>query len=193
MHISKWTKSIPLLDKDFDKIACFIFPPLIFPFSGAYSTEDQVLGKRKYGVSLGGNLYTPVHQHFFVVRMDFCVDGVNNSIVEYNAEAESEGPHNPDLNAFFFKETLLATEKGGEMSHNFTYKDELFFLFWLLLFLFFYLYTSFIYFEAIYLAIHWFIHYFLLDFIYSFFISTFLEAIRDLSPETARLWKVISR
>ena len=55
-------------------------------------------------------MYAPVHQHFFVARMDFCVDGVKNSIVEYNAEAETEGPHNPTLNGFFFKETPLVSE-----------------------------------------------------------------------------------
>ena len=55
-------------------------------------------------------MYAPVHQHFFVARMDFCVDGVKNSIVEYNAEAETEGPHNPTLNGFFFKETPLLSE-----------------------------------------------------------------------------------
>lgn len=55
-------------------------------------------------------MYAPVHQHFFVARMDFCVDGEKNSIVEYNAKAETEGPHNPTLNGFYFEETALSSE-----------------------------------------------------------------------------------
>jgi Cu2+-containing amine oxidase len=42
--------------------------------------------------------------------MDFCVDGEMNSIVEYNAKAETEGPHNPTLNGFYFEETSLDSE-----------------------------------------------------------------------------------
>lgn len=42
--------------------------------------------------------------------MDFCVDGEKNSIVEYNAKAETEGPHNPTLNGFYFEETVLESE-----------------------------------------------------------------------------------
>lgn len=73
-------------------------------------TADQENGGRKYGTSLGGCLYAPVHQHFFVARMDFCVDGQQNSIIEYNAKAESEGPHNPTLNGFYFEEKILESE-----------------------------------------------------------------------------------
>jgi primary-amine oxidase len=73
-------------------------------------TVDQESGGRKYGTSLGGCLYAPVHQHFFVARMDFCVDGQQNSIIEYNAKAESDGPHNPTLNGFYFEEKILESE-----------------------------------------------------------------------------------
>lgn len=45
--------------------------------------------------------------------MDFCIDGVRNNIVEYNAVAETEGPHNPSLNAFYFESTPLLTELGA--------------------------------------------------------------------------------
>jgi len=56
--------------------------------TGAYSYEEMAAGGRKYGVPLGGSLYAPVHQHFFVARMDFAVDGSSNRIIEYNARAE---------------------------------------------------------------------------------------------------------
>ena len=79
--------------------------------TGALSYEEQSQGGRKYGINLGGCLYAPVHQHFFVGRMEFAVDGSNNSICEYNAIAESEGTHNPTLNAFYFIDKLLTTEE----------------------------------------------------------------------------------
>ena len=42
--------------------------------------------------------------------MDFIIDGIENSVVEYNARAETEGPHNPTLNGFYFEETYLESE-----------------------------------------------------------------------------------
>ena len=86
-------------------------PCVIVTVTVILTVEDQSAGGRKYGTSLGGCLYAPVHQHFFVARMDFCVDGELNSIVEYNAKADTEGPHNPTLNGFFFEETVLESEK----------------------------------------------------------------------------------
>lgn len=50
--------------------------------------EQQSIGGRKYGIKLGGCLYTPAHQHFFVARIDFLVDGKKNSIQEWNARVE---------------------------------------------------------------------------------------------------------
>jgi primary-amine oxidase len=60
--------------------------------TGTLSYEEQLAGSRKYGYSIGGCLYAPVHQHFFVARLDFCVDGINNSIREWNACAEVRIP-----------------------------------------------------------------------------------------------------
>ena len=77
--------------------------------TGAFSASE-LDGGRKYGISLGGNLYAPVHQHLFVARMDTVIDGTENRVVEMNVEAETEGPHNPTGNAFFFTEKLLKTE-----------------------------------------------------------------------------------
>ena len=37
--------------------------------TGVLSFEEQEKGGRKYGVNLGGCLYGPVHQHFFVAKM----------------------------------------------------------------------------------------------------------------------------
>jgi primary-amine oxidase len=69
---------------------------------------------RKYGTLVGPGLYTPNHQHFFSVRLDMMVDGLENSIYEVHTEAEPIGPENPYGNAFVAKKTLLSTEQAAQ-------------------------------------------------------------------------------
>jgi primary-amine oxidase len=65
----------------------------------------------KYGQRLTPDgLYAPIHQHYFSYRLDFDVDGTDNSIYEIHAETEPAGPDNPLHNAFYSKSTLLKTE-----------------------------------------------------------------------------------
>lgn len=68
----------------------------------------------KYGTLIAPQLYAPIHQHIFNVRMDMSVDGQNNSVYEVNTEAEPMGENNPYGNAFFAKSTLLATESEAQ-------------------------------------------------------------------------------
>jgi len=56
------------------------------------------------------NVVAPHHQHFFNFRLDFDVDGQQNSVGEMNTTAMPAGPANPYLNGMVMKETLLATE-----------------------------------------------------------------------------------
>lgn len=72
---------------------------------------------------------TPPHQHFFNFRIDFDIDGTQNTPYEMNTAVEEDPKLNPDHNKFFKVNTLLAKEK---------------------------------------------------------------EAIRDLEPKTARMWKVVN-
>ncbi|KAF9671599.1 hypothetical protein SADUNF_Sadunf12G0064300 [Salix dunnii] len=69
---------------------------------------------RKYGTTIAPGLYAPVHQHFFVARMDMAVDcrpgEAFNQVVEVNVEVEKPGEKNVHNNAFFAKETLLRSE-----------------------------------------------------------------------------------
>jgi primary-amine oxidase len=51
-----------------------------------------------------------VHQHFFNVRLDMCVDGIRNSVVEVATETDELGPDNPHGNAFHAVERPLRTE-----------------------------------------------------------------------------------
>ncbi|HWS55430.1 MAG TPA: primary-amine oxidase [Pyrinomonadaceae bacterium] len=55
----------------------------------------------------------PHHQHFFNFRLDFDVDGVDNSVTEMNTEAMGEGEANPYLNGFVMRETVLRNETEG--------------------------------------------------------------------------------
>ncbi|MEB3103925.1 primary-amine oxidase [Paenibacillaceae bacterium T2] len=65
----------------------------------------------KYGAMIGPNLYAPNHQHFFNMRLDLQIDGVNNSVYEVNTVAPPKDDNNPYGNAFYAESTLLATEK----------------------------------------------------------------------------------
>ena len=64
----------------------------------------------KYGQLVAPQLNAPIHQHFFNVRLDMMVDGLNNSVYEVHTEAEPLGPDNPHGNAYFAKSTLLSRE-----------------------------------------------------------------------------------
>jgi len=66
--------------------------------------------KPKYGTLVAPELYAPIHQHLFNVRLDMAIDGTNNSVYEVHTEAEPMGPENPHGNAFFAKSTLLGKE-----------------------------------------------------------------------------------
>ncbi|WVZ19731.1 hypothetical protein V8G54_007053 [Vigna mungo] len=69
---------------------------------------------RKYGTMIAPGLYAPVHQHFFVARMDMSVDSkpgeALNQVVEVNMKIEEPGENNVHNNAFYAEETLLRSE-----------------------------------------------------------------------------------
>jgi primary-amine oxidase len=60
----------------------------------------------------------PHHQHFFNFRLDFDVDGQQNSVNEMNTTATPAGAANPYLNGMTMKETPLATEAVAERQIN---------------------------------------------------------------------------
>ncbi|KAI7754798.1 hypothetical protein M8C21_018797 [Ambrosia artemisiifolia] len=69
---------------------------------------------RKYGTTIAPGLYAPVHQHFFVSRMDMAVDckpgEAYNQVVEVDVKVEEPGQNNVHNNAFYTQETLLKSE-----------------------------------------------------------------------------------
>src|SRR5262249_37440970 len=67
--------------------------------------------KSKYGAAIAPQLYAPVHQHFFNVRLDFDLDGMKNSVYRVDVQPDAPGPANPHGNAFAAVPTLLKSEK----------------------------------------------------------------------------------
>ncbi|KAM3751783.1 hypothetical protein ACB098_04G136600 [Castanea mollissima] len=69
---------------------------------------------RKYGTMIAPGLYAPVHQHFFVARMDMAVDckpgEAFNQVVEVDVKVEEPGENNVHNNAFYAEERLLKSE-----------------------------------------------------------------------------------
>jgi primary-amine oxidase len=55
-------------------------------------------------------IVAPHHQHFFNFRLDFDVDGVNNSVTEMNTSAMPAGKNNEYLNGFVMRETIFKNE-----------------------------------------------------------------------------------
>ncbi len=72
----------------------------------------------KFGTVVAPELNAINHQHFFGMRLDFDIDGVNNSVYEVNSEAEPMGETNPYGNAFFAKSELFATERSAQRIVN---------------------------------------------------------------------------
>ncbi|KAF3559943.1 hypothetical protein F2Q69_00017890 [Brassica cretica] len=69
---------------------------------------------RKYGTTIAPGLYAPVHQHFFIARMDMSVDckpgEAFNQVVEVNVRVDEPGENNIHNNAFYAEEKLLRSE-----------------------------------------------------------------------------------
>lgn len=64
----------------------------------------------KYGTLVAPQLYAPNHQHFFNVRLDFDLDGVENSVQQLDVVASEIDEQNPFENAFYSRATTLKTE-----------------------------------------------------------------------------------
>jgi primary-amine oxidase len=68
------------------------------------------------GSLVAPGLYGPNHQHYFNIRLDWMLDGQENSVVEVNCEPLPWGPGNPRGNAWVARETVLATESEAQRS-----------------------------------------------------------------------------
>ncbi len=64
-----------------------------------------------HGTVIAPLLYAPNHQHFFNVRLDVGIDGVNNTIQRLDAVADTIDENNRFENAFHMQATDLETEQ----------------------------------------------------------------------------------
>ena len=82
--------------------------------------ETSVRGHQGHrsGHLVAANVVAPHHQHFFNFRLDFDVDGTNNSVHEMNTRPVLPGPSNPNLNGMLMEETLLGTERVAQRQMN---------------------------------------------------------------------------
>jgi primary-amine oxidase len=78
--------------------------------NGALAPDE----KPEYGTLVAPGLYAPNHQHFFNVRLDMMVDGLDNTVYELNSEAVPPGPGNPYGNAWVVKATPLRRESEAQ-------------------------------------------------------------------------------
>ncbi len=60
------------------------------------------------------NISAPHHQHFFNFRLDFDVDGAQNSVVELNSGPITDRAQNNAGNAFHLDESVLRDESGAQ-------------------------------------------------------------------------------
>jgi primary-amine oxidase len=67
-----------------------------------------------FGHLVAENIVAPHHQHFFNFRLDFDVDGANNSVTEMNTAALPAGKNNPYLNGFVMRESVFKTEREAQ-------------------------------------------------------------------------------
>lgn len=67
-----------------------------------------------YGTLVAPELNALNHQHFFNMRLDFDLDGLENSVYEVNTEAAPLDAENPYGNGFLAISTLLPTEKAAQ-------------------------------------------------------------------------------
>ncbi len=67
--------------------------------------------KPPFGSLVAPQVYAPNHQHFFNVRLDFDLDGTNNTVQRIDVVPDPINESNPFENAFRARATTLETEK----------------------------------------------------------------------------------
>jgi primary-amine oxidase len=70
--------------------------------------------KPPWGELVTPEVYGPIHQHFFSVRLHMTVDGPENSVYEVDTVADPPGPGNPHGGAFRTRSLLLGRESQAQ-------------------------------------------------------------------------------
>jgi primary-amine oxidase len=74
--------------------------------------------KARYGVEVAPQLNAPFHQHYFNARLDFSVDGEENSVQEVNTRSAPSGPDNPFNSGYLAEATPLLKESEAQRNTN---------------------------------------------------------------------------
>lgn len=72
----------------------------------------------EFGTLVAPQLDAPNHQHLFNMRLDFEIDGPNNSVYEVDAVGRPIGPDNPYGNAIVARKTAITNERDARRSCN---------------------------------------------------------------------------
>ena len=76
--------------------------------------ENHSMRSETTGHLVTENIVAPHHQHFFNFRLDFDIDGTQNSVTEMNTSAMPAGANNPYLNGFMMRESVFKTERESQ-------------------------------------------------------------------------------
>jgi len=63
------------------------------------------------GHLVAANILAPHHQHFFNFRLDFDIEGANNSVMEINTRSAKDNSKNPEKNVIEMEETTFQKER----------------------------------------------------------------------------------
>jgi primary-amine oxidase len=85
---------------------------------GIAEDENHPAHDEAHGHKVAPQVEAVHHQHFFNFRLDFDVDGTDNSVVEMNTQASPAGKNNPYNNAFTMNETPLRSEQQAQRQLN---------------------------------------------------------------------------
>ena len=79
--------------------------------TGVLSTGAVMPDERpRHGVLVAPGLNAMIHQHYFNMRLDLDVDGIENTVEEVWTEPVAPGPENPHSNAFAVHRRALSSE-----------------------------------------------------------------------------------
>ncbi len=72
----------------------------------------------RFGTEIAPRLLAPYHQHYFNARLDFAVDGENNTVEEVNTVGLPSGPDNPFNSGYTTETTPLLKESQAGRNTN---------------------------------------------------------------------------
>lgn len=105
--VERSTNVMEMPKMDMESMGSMPKPDETIPYKGA-----------EYGTIVGPHIEATNHQHWFVYRFDFDIDGVNNSVGEMNTIAVPKGPNNPLGNSIVSQMSMFSKEKEAQRDVN---------------------------------------------------------------------------